>query len=179
MFWAVLFISIGMILLLQTIFKIELPIFRILFGIFLIYIGVKFIFGSFGHRVSYFKVDKISTDTQSIFSQNELKAKKADGQINRKYSTVFGSSTLDLRGLTAEELAQEIKVENAFGKTEVLTDATTPIKAQVESGFASVIIRGQKVANFGDSDFQSPDYSSDKPALKLKIEAAFGEVVVE
>lgn len=179
MFWAVLFISVGVIILIQTVFKIELPIIRILFGVFLVYMGFKVIFGSFGHRMSYFKVDKISTDTESIFTQNNMKAKKMDGNINRKFSTVFGSSNLDLRGLSGEDLAAEIKIDNAFGRTNVLTDPSMPIKAQVDTGFASVTIRGQKVGSFGEADFQTPDYSSDKPALKLNIDAAFGEVVVE
>lgn len=179
MFWAVLFISVGVILLIQTVFKIELPVLRILFGIFLIYMGLKIIFGSFGHRMSYFKVHKISSDTESIFTQNDMKAKSSDGVVNRKFSTVFGSSSLDLRGLSAEELSQEIKIDNAFGRTVVLTDSATPVKAKVDTGFASVTIRGQKIASFGEADFQTPDYSSDKPALKLNIDAAFGEVVVE
>ena len=179
MFWAVLFISVGIILLIQTVFKIELPIMRILIGVFLIYMGFKVIAGSFGHRMSYFRVNKISTDTESIFSQNDMKVKKADGQINRKFSTVFGNSNLDLRGLGIEDLSQEIKIDNAFGRTNVLTDSATPIKAHVDTGFASVTIRGQKISSFGEADFKTPDYSSDKPALKLDIDAAFGEVVVE
>lgn len=179
MFWAVLFISVGVILLIQTVFKIELPVMRILFGIFLIYIGVKVIAGSFGHRMHYFRIDKISSDTESIFTQNNMKVKKENGEINRKFSTVFGSSNLDLRGLSAEELSQEIKIDNAFGQTTVITDVGTPIKAHVDTGFASVIIRGQKINSFGEADFQTSDFSSDKPALKLDIDAAFGQVVVE
>ncbi len=179
MFWAILFIAVGVILLIQTVFKIELPVMRILFGVFLIYMGLKVIFGSFGHRMSYFKVDKISSDTESIFTQNEMKAKDQGGQLNKKFSTVFGSSNLDLRGLTVDELNNDIKIDSAFGRTHVLTDATTPIKAHIDTGFASVSIRGQKIANFGEIDYQSPDYSADKPALKLDIDAAFGEVVIE
>ena len=179
MFWAVLFIAVGVILLIQTVFKIDLPVMRILFGVFLIYMGAKIIFGSFGHGMSYFKVNKISSDTESIFTQNEMKAKDQSGQVNKKFSTVFGSSTLDLRGLTGEELNQEIKIDSAFGRTQVKTDSTTPIKAHIDTGFAAVNIRGQKIGSFGEMDYQSPNYSADKPALKLDIDAAFGEVVVE
>ena len=84
-----------------------------------------------------------------------------------------------MRGLTGEELNQEIKIDSAFGRTRVLTDSGTPIKAHIDTGFAAVSIRGQKIGNFGEMDYQSPDYSADKPALKLDIDAAFGEVVVE
>lgn len=179
MFWAVLFISIGVILIIQTVFKIDLPILKILFGIFLIYMGVKVIASSFGHRMSYFRVHKISSDTESIFTQNEMKLKKENGEINRKFTTVFGNSNLDLRGLSAEDLTQEIKIDNAFGRTSVITDLAVPIKAHVDTGFASVTIRGQKISSFGEADFQTPDYSADKPALQLDIDAAFGDVVVK
>lgn len=179
MFWAVLFISVGVILLVQTVFKIDLPVMRILFGVFLIYMGLKVIFGSFGQRMSYFKVHTVSSDTESIFTQNNMKAKGSDGQINKKFSTVFGSSKLDLRGLSAEELSHEIKIDSAFGRTQVLTDSNTPIKAEIDTGFAGVTIRGQKISSFGETFFQTSDYSVDKPALKLNIDAAFGEVIVE
>lgn len=179
MFWAILFISVGLILLLQNIFGINIPVLRILFGIFLVYLGVKVIAGAFGHRMHYFRIDRVSTDTESIFTSGHMKAKDNDGKFNKKFATVFGTSKLDLTGLSQEELAEEIKIDNAFGRTLVMTDKNMPIKAHVEAGFASVNVRGQKVVSFGDADFQTPDYSSDKPALKLDINAAFGEVVVE
>jgi predicted membrane protein len=178
MLWAILFIAIGVILLLQSVFKIDLPILKILFGIFLIYMGVKVIAGSFGHKISYFKVNKITTETESIFSENTLKSKNNDGQVNRKFSTVFGSSKLDLSSLTDEELGNEIKIDNAFGKTIIQTNAAIPIKATVETGFAKVTIRGQSTSQFGETVIQTPDYSSEKPALILQIDAAFGEVII-
>ena len=179
MFWAILFIAVGVILLIQTVFNIELPIVRILIGLLLIYMGFKMITKPSSPGIISLKVNKISSDTETIFTQNEMKAKTSDGSTHRKFSTVFGSSNLDLRGLTPEDLAQEIKIENAFGRTLVKTDNTIPIKANVDTGFASVSIRGQKTGNFGDSLLQTTDYSSDKPAYKLNINAAFGEVIVE
>ena len=120
------------------------------------------------------------TETETVFSQsNNLKAHQADGSINRKFSTAFGSSTLDLRDLSPEELNGEFKIENAFGRTRVLTNVATPIIARIDSGFASVSVRDQKVSSFGDAEIRTTDYKDGAPALKLKIEAAFGSVEVE
>ena len=180
MFWAILFLAIGVILLIQTVFKIDLPIVRIAIGLFIMYIGFKIIAGGFGVRVNRFKVDKISTETETVFSNsNDLKVRQNDGGLNRKFSTAFGSSTLDLRDLTTEELATEFKIENAFGRTRVLTNPATPIIAQIDSGFASVQVRDQKVGAFGEAELRTPEYKADLPALKLKIEAAFGSVEIE
>lgn len=179
MFWALLFLSIGALLLLQTIFKIDLPILKILFGVFLIYMGVKVIAGSFGLKMHRFKIEKVSTESEAVFSDSEFRAKKTDGSVNRKYSTVFGGSVLDLRGLSADELKEKIEIDSAFGKVKVITDSHMPLKVEINSAFASVAIRGQKFGAFGDIQFQSPDFKSDQAYLNLGIDVAFGEVTID
>ena len=179
MFWAVFFIAVGIILLVQHVFKIDLPIIKILFGLFLIYMGVKVLASSFNVKVRGFTVDKISTDSKAVFSNSNFKVKGNAGYTNESFTSVFGSSVLDMTGLTEEDLKKDYKIENAFGKTTVTTDADTPIIAWVESGFASVEIRDQKISSFGEAEIKTSNYDATKPALKLKIEAAFGSVEVK
>lgn len=178
MFWGIMFLAIGIVVIIQTIFKIDLPVLKILFGVFLIYMGLKVIFGSFGLSVKGFQVEQISTETQSVFSNSEFKSRQADGSINKKFSTAFGNSVLDLSDLSEEELSKEIQISNGFGKTLVKTNPAIAIKAQVAAGFASVKIRDQKVGVVGETDIQTPGWSADKPHYKLKIETGFGEVTV-
>lgn len=179
MFWGLFFLVVGLIIIVQTIFKIDLPVLRILFGCLLIYWGVKVLFGSFGLRMSGFQFEKVSTDTESAFSETAFRVRNPDGSINRRFSSAFSSTTIDLRDLKLEEMDTTFKIESGFSAVKILTPSAVPIKALVSSGLAKVKIRGQKVGSIGETEFQSPGYIADQPHIKLQIEVGFGDVVVE
>lgn len=179
MFWGLLFLIIGLIIIIQTVFKIDLPIIRILFGCLLIYWGVKVLFGSFGLRVSGFQFEKVSTDTESAFSETAFRVRNPDGSINKRFSSAFSSTTIDLRDLKPEEMDATFKIESGFSTVKVLTPPTIPLKVLVSSGFAKVKVRGQKIGLIGETEFQSPGFSADQPHIKLQIEVGFGDVNVE
>lgn len=179
MFWGILFLAVGVLIILQQVLRIDLPILKILFGLFLVYLGVRVIFGSFGLQVSGFRVEKLSTSTETVFTDTTFKSHGEDGRLNREYSTAFGTSNLDLSNLKSEELAQAIEISNAFGVTKVKTAAGQQIRARISIGFGSVRIRGQKTGSFGEVDYLSPGFVEGQPTLELKINCAFGEVQVE
>lgn len=179
MFWGLLFLVIGVIIIIQTVFKIDLPILRLLFGFVLIYLGVKVVFGSFGMKVSGFTVEKIATQSEAAFSDVNFKFRNADGTLNKSFSTAFSKSTLDLKDIKPEELESTIKIASGFSSLKVLTPEGLPIKAQISSGFSNIKIRGQKIGTLGDTEYQSPGFSATAPHLKLQIEAGFGNITVE
>lgn len=180
MFWGFLFLAIGVVIIIQHVFNIDLPILKILFGLFLIYLGLKIIFGSFGMRMNAFRVDRVSTGTEAIFSEALFKARSSESnEVNSKFSTAFGSSTLDLTDLTPEELAGRFKISNAFGKTKVKTNPEHGIKAHISVGFGSVKIRGENQGALGEINYKSENYKSQGPNLQLDIDNAFGEVEIE
>lgn len=180
MFWGILLLSLGVLIIIQQIFHIDLPIIRILFGVLLVYLGIKIIFGSFGLSFNVFQYEPKITDSSVLFSKTTFKAREnKEASLNKDYSTVFGESTLDLSDLNENDLKETIKIENAFGKTKIKTNPDFPIYAIVSVGFGSVKIRDQKINAFGEMNFKSPNYSEGKPHLKLNIDCAFGEVIVE
>jgi predicted membrane protein len=179
MFWGFLFLSIGILLILQNVFGINLPILRILFGLFLIYLGIKVIAGSFGHRMIGFKLEKIASENQAIFMESNFKL-NSDFDKKHEFTTAFGSSSLDLSDLPESQLDKTIKIENAFGKTKIKTNPQHAIKAKVSIGFGSVKIRGQKLGSLGEIDFKSENFNKDTAnVLMLDIDNAFGEVIIE
>ena len=110
MFWSLFFISLGVLLLIQRTLSIYLPLTRIFLGLFIIYLGVKLVFGSFGIEINRGKVNKIATSTEFVFSSGAFKLYDMD-KTNKKFSTVFGNSTLDLSDLSKITPEDQIKIE--------------------------------------------------------------------
>lgn len=179
MFWGLLFLVIGAILVIQNVFNIDLPILRICFGVLLIYWGLQVVFGSFGMKFKTFHVNSKSSSHEAVFATTMMKSHKEDGSFNSTFTTAFGSSQIDLSGLSAEDLKNEIKIENAFGHTKILTNKNIPVQVKVSAGFSSVEVRGVSFGAFGDDTFQTENLNTAEPYLKLKIESGFGKVIVE
>lgn len=179
MFLGLLFLAIGAILVIQNVFNIDLPIIRICFGLLLIYWGLQVVFGSFGMKVRGFQVNSKSTTHEAVFSNSKFKIRNDEGSMNSSFTTAFGSSQIDLSNLTPEEMEKEIKIENAFGQTHIKTNGVVPLIVKVSSGFSNVQIRGQAMGMFGDNSFQSENFKTDAPHLKLKIETGFGKVIID
>lgn len=179
MFWGILLISLGALVIIQQILHIDLPILRILFGIFVMYLGAKLVFGSFGISIIGFNNNSKTTDSSVLFAQGDFKPKSEGNNLNKKYSTVFGQANLDLTDLSDADLNEVIKIENVFGKTYIKTNSSLPISADISVAFGSVKVRDQRLNAFGEMAFKSPNYNAAEPHLKLNIECAFGEVVIK
>ncbi len=177
MFWGLALVTIGLLFLVQSIFKIDLPILRILIGVGIVYLGVKMIFGSFGLEIRGAKLEKVATATSVIFTEADLKS-KTDNTVNRDFQTVFGNSKLDLTNLTAEEMAEKIEVSTVFGKTEVLTPKDMPLVVETNTAFGSVNVRGDKTTAIGNGVFRTPGFEANKPYLKIEANSVFGEVEI-
>lgn len=178
MFWGIALVTIGLILLIQSIFKIDLPIFRILIGVGIVYLGVKMVFGSFGIEIRGAKLEKVATATSVIFTDADLKS-KSDDKVNRDFQTVFGNSRLDLSSLSENELAEKIEVSTVFGKTQIVTPENLPLLVETNTAFGSVNVRGDKTSAIGNGVFRTQGFHSDKPYLKIEANSVFGEVEIQ
>ena len=178
MFWGLLFLVVGAILLIQHVFQIDLPILKILFGCWLIYMGFKVLFGSFGLQVSGFKVNKVQTADQFVFSEGDFQT-HSGSTFNRRYSSAFSSTKLDLSNLSETELKETVHIDSAFGNVRVKTNPSLPISATTSIAFGSVKIRGAKQGSLGNTNYQSPGFKESEPHLNLNIDCAFGDVTID
>lgn len=179
MFWGLFFVSVGILLVIQTVLKIDLPIARILFGLVVIYIGFKMVLGSFGLNFNGFRVDRIATSNEAVFTEAEFSAKKNDGtSLNREFSTVFGNSKLDLTGLTADEYKNGFEVSTVFGKSEIKTPADLPLLVETNIVMGSVKVRGEKTGAVGNGVLRTPGFEAGKPHIRIEANSVFGEVEI-
>ena len=177
MFWGLSFLAVGVLLLLQTILKVDLPILRILFSIALIYLGVKMMFGTFGISINGAKFEKVATATDVVFTEGDFSARSED-RVNRNFNTVFGQSRLDLSSVESKDFDKGVEISTVFGKTEVRTPHEIPIMVESNTAFGKIDVRGEKTGSLGNGIYRSPGFDASKPHLKIEANSVFGEIVI-
>lgn len=161
MFWGIALMVIGAIVLLNVVFGVNLPIMRTLFGVLLIYWGLKIIFGF------HWSANKFVSDDTVVFHSTKFEYRS--DKNNREFNTVFGDSTVDLT--TADHTDEPIKVEiNAvFGQSEVLLPANSQITTRSNSVAGSVSLP------------ENIEIDNSKPVYKfnLTLTSVFGSIIVK
>jgi predicted membrane protein len=171
MFWGIIFIAIGIILILNYVFGLHMPIMRTLFAIFLIYTGIKMLFGNFGMEFHKYK-----SETQAIFSESDF---KFSDEGDNSYNTVFGTSRLDLTNTDLQKIRESIEINTVFGSTRVKIPKNFPIKVKAEVAFGRVVFPTKEFNALGETTYTSDNFKSDQPYLKVKAHAVFGDIRFE
>ena len=174
MFWAITIIVIGLCFLADSIFGIDIPIFKILAGVFLVYLGIKLIFGSF-HWNFELNAEARSTDSEAVFSQSTFQYPNTKN-IN-EYVTVFGGSVLDLRSIDNPE-SINLESVSVFGNSQIIVKKGTPLRVAVTSAFGKTEMPGKNISVIGEFQYVTPGLKDEDPALTLKTTAVFGTVKV-
>lgn len=178
MFWGILFLIIGTSMILDHVFGIDLPLFRIAFALWLIYWGVKILFGGFGIN---FTTNKIKTDSEILFSEGRFEypakdSKKMKSNSEDEYVTIFGKSSIDFSQL---EPGKKIEVEFAtvFGKTEILVPTGRSVKLVSDVVFGSVEFPNRSTSAFGKTSFQTEPFN-EAEAIIIHADAVFGQILI-
>jgi predicted membrane protein len=174
MFWGIFFVILGSLMLINYIFGLHLPIFRILVAIGIIYLGVKILFGS------HFSGKKITTDYQAVFSTAKFNFPSRDStDTANEYSTVFGDATLDLQDLDLSKGPADIEMNVVFGQTNILLKKGTPYKLESTTVFGSIQVPEKKTSSIGEWSHQSDNYSTEKNHLTIHANVVFGQLKVD
>jgi hypothetical protein len=170
LFIGVLIILIGLGIIVNIIFHTNIPIFKILFGLILIFIGLKIIFGSWG---VFSPCQGKSGDV--IFHQRTYKGLSGD---TREYNAVFGKAVVDLRDIELKEKVTRIKINAVFGGAEVLLSAATPVRIKADAVFGGVQLPENISGGFGTSTYQSKNFNENQNYLFIEGASVFGGIVI-
>ena len=177
MILGVLFILIGISIIAKMVFRIDLPIVRIAFALFLLYAGVKMLIGSFTP-----KSDHIGSHSV-LFSESSSKAENVPG--GNHYNVVFGKMTVDLRhlapgqdtGKPVEDVHAEINT--VFGETIVLLKPNQPVVIHSNAAFGEAKMPDNNMVAFGTMNYQSPEAAGAKAKLIIQGNVVFGALRFE
>lgn len=166
LFWGILLIVVGLIIIVKMIFKIDIPVGRILFSFFFIYLGISILIGGFGHK----------SQKRIMFDEQEIDV--CDYKINdddNEYSVVFGKGNINLANIDINETTK-IGINVTMGEAVVLIDSDMPIKIRASAAFGSVRLPDGNEVNFGHEIFTTPSYDREKDCIKIKVNVAFGAI---
>ncbi|MBO9668363.1 MAG: hypothetical protein J7501_16310 [Bdellovibrio sp.] len=174
MFWGILIVVIGLCFLADSVFGINIPIFRILCGVLLVYFGLQVILGSFGAQYKL-NAEKRKTDHEAIFSESTFQY--PNGSQAKEYITVFGNSKLDLSSV---EKVEEVNLESVtvFGNTEIIVKKGTPLRIQAATAFGRSEMPGRNNFALGEYLYVTPGLKDGDPAMTFKTTSVFGSLKV-
>lgn len=164
-FWGAVIVIFGISILLKAVLHIDIPVFRILVGLIIIYFGLKVITGWHG----------ISSSNAVVFSNLDISAKE---NIKGDYSVVFGKSVIDLSGTDIKDNTVTARVDTVFGDTTIFVDRNMPLKVQAEAVFSGVKMPDGNEVSMGNLTYRSPSYKEGTNCLKIKADTVFGSLKI-
>ena len=162
LFWGIIVIIIGISIILNSIFHLDIPIFKIVASLFFIYLGISIITNS-----SINKSDTKST----IFAESETQ--KPQGN---EYNTIFGSSKIDLSDL---KLKDSFTSNTIFGSTIIYIDSKKPINIVASSAFGEIKMPNSNSVNFGEITYTTDTYNEKNNSINIKTSVVFGSVEIK
>ena len=174
MLFGVLLILWGLSQITETLFNLHIPVFGIIFGLFLLYLGIQLITGfTYWPKgcCSEYCGSKDCRDTCAGSSYNLL-----DDTILKEqkspfdYKTIMGKSVIDLTHLTAESIRATgtqliVHVDTVFGKTILKLNKTIPVRIVPKGGFAKVTTPDHSTMVFGTHTFNS--HGNEQPLMVI------------
>jgi predicted membrane protein len=165
----IVIIIFGVSMILNQVFKIDFPFFRLLVALVIIFFGFKLLFGSFGIHVS--KDDKNS----SVFSNRNVHPENVGKK--EEYNTIFGSSVLDFSKADFKESESTIEINAIFGHTQVILPENASVSIKASSVFGAV--RTPDGLNVVFSETKSEYGDKNAPVnLKINANAVFGNIEI-
>ena len=171
--WGILLILLGTGLILNLVFHLNIPVFKLMIGLFIVYIGIRIIIGrnihccgSHNHRHDV------------IFGESNFNSFD-DWQQNEK-NVIFGSAVIDLSKMTLDEnKIKHIKINTVFGGTKLKLRKDMPVKIKIDAAFAGSELPGGNQVPFGTSNYSNIDASRTTGYLEIEASVVFGGLKIE
>jgi hypothetical protein len=171
MFIGIFFLLLGLSILIKIIFKVEIPLFRIVGGMFLVYLGIKIILGTVSPHP-----DNWASNNTVIFSDDEFKVDSSRQDKSSKYNVIFGRGVIDLTK-TDPKPGSVVEINTIFGEGVVLYDPKVSLKIRANAVFSDTRMPNGNSVNFGSLNYES--VPSDENPLHVLGSSVFGSLRFE
>ena len=164
--WGAFFILLGLSVILKFTLNLDIPVIRLFFAGFLIFIGIKIILDGF-------RTDKDSKQNV-VFDQGQMNVTH-DG---REYNVIFGKGVVDLTGTEVKEKDVVLDVNTIFGASVVKLSPAVPTVIRASTAFGAAHLPDGSAAAFGTYVYRNKAFKEGKPCLTLRANAVFGALEV-
>mgnify|MGYP000034374072 CR=1 FL=1 len=159
-FWAVLCVLSGIVLLIRQFTPLTFQPFKVIVGLFILLLGVSLLITPSAPRGSG------GGDT-TLFGRGGV-SYTAGGEHN----CIFGQSTVDLTQLPP---GSSMEVNCVFGQCDVKLPSGHPVTLTASAAFGSVSGSGMDSVSFGERELS---YPGEGEPIRLKVNAVFGQITL-
>jgi predicted membrane protein len=170
--FGILIILFGVSIIVNVIFHVHIPVFKIALAVFFIWLGIKMLVGGSWscHR------HNVADSNNVIFGDNYFTLGK--GQ-SRNFNVIFGKGTLDLSDVDSTDLEGTIEVSTIFGEMTVILPDSFPARIKANSAFGEVRLPDRSTSAFGNTEYRTPDFDVTRTAIDMNVSAIFGSTKVK
>ena len=163
-FWGFIIILFGIVILIKTVFHINIPFFRILIGILIILFGISFIVGAVSQRKS-----------EAMFRDYNFNS----GTIQKEYNIVFSKASMDVANFDFSNYNGEfIKINSVFSSAEIYLSRDFQYEIRAESAFGSVILPNGENVSFKNIARVENAENGELKRINLHVVSVFGEAKI-
>lgn len=164
LFWGVVLVLLGVSVIINVVFNVHIPLFRILLGLIIIYFGVKVMMGSSWQR---------NCPTPAMFTEQKW---TPTAKATSDYNVVFGKGVVDLTSLPVPAQDSQLSLSTVFGYTEVVLKPEIPVRIKVNAAFSGATLPDGAIISFGQYVYTSPAFDPAKPAWQIDASVVFGGI---
>lgn len=164
LFWGAFLLIMGIALIIKVVFNVDFPVVKILVGLFLIFLGLKVLFGRFGMPHGHFGPD------DTVFNERVY----TEPENGKEYSVLFAKGVYDFTGVDLSRGDFNVKVNTVFGGSVIKIRRDMPVRIEADAVFAGAELPDGHTAVFGSTKYTSESWSRDTASLNIKAGVVFG-----
>lgn len=162
-FWGVLLILIGFIIIMNIVLGIRIPVLRLLVALILIYLGIMILLGAPSRRKEKITIVKTKEKIDTV-------------RVSERYDIIFGEQEIDLTKVKLDDEWRGVNIDVVFGKSVVKINRELPTKIIVSAAFSSVTLPDGNKITFGTNTYKTGSFNESMPYLLLRIGVVFGSM---
>jgi Predicted membrane protein (DUF2154). len=160
-FWGVLLIIIGALVIVKGVFHVDIPVFPIIVAFILIYGGIRILMGGYGFS---------TPQNMVMFSDTTVQVTNPSDS----YDVLFGRGVFDLTTVVLNNETKKVNINTIFGGGVIRLNPEIPVKVEVNSAFADATMPDGHKVQFGNIVYQSQNYKADQNSLLIEANIVFG-----
>ena len=159
-FMGIIFLTVGIILLLNSFFNFNINMFKLIIGIVIVLFGVFVLFNGFGFQDS----------RNIVFKEGIIRV----SEVQDEYNIIFASGTVDLSKVQVEDEVKKIEINTIFAEGKVILNPDVPTLIKASSAFGELKLPDRSSVVFGSQKYRIGDISTNQGYLEIEASAVFG-----
>jgi hypothetical protein len=168
-FWGSVLVLLGLSVIVRIVFNINVPVFRVVFALILIYLGIRVLMGGAWCR---------PTCGAAVFS--DVNISSLSGQ--KEYNVIFGKGTIDATDSTITDKNRNVRINTVFGDAHIIISAKVPTVVKVSSAFSGARMPDGSTVSFGEYLYKNKaatETSDPNATRRIDVSVVFGGCTVD